>query len=174
MKESGINRAGWGSFPHVLLSEFLIMDPILADLQKTALRVLIIYGEMSIQSLVYELQKDHPNYVAHKEWLMEDLLDIKKNLRTFYSLNIDENFTKVELVYHMHSDNTHKADSEKIINANLVRKEQEENKILSEAYKSTSYYGEEIFGTSELKYYRSRIRKRDERKEKCDTSPKET
>ena len=173
-KESGLERIGWGSYPHVLLQEFLTWNEELTVEERFILRYLIIYGEVSLKFISERLQKHHPESYSTNEAIVFYMSNIKKALRTFYTLSLNENFSKAELLYHMHSDNTHKADSEKIVNANLVRKTQVGNEALSEIYKITPYRGENIFGTSELRYYRSRIRKNGERKEKCDPSLKET
>lgn len=154
MKQSGINRAGWGSFPHVLLHEFLTKDSELTELQKGTLRILIIYGKMKIPVLVKTLQHSYPNYVAHKEWLISDLFEIKKKLRTFYSLHMDENFTKVELIYNMSSDGKHKMDSEKIINATIRKRTVENGEGWEREKRKKMKRGKETFGTSELEYYR--------------------
>ena len=129
-KESGLERIGWGSYPHVLLHEFLVRDSGLTELQKGTLRILIIYGEMKIPTLVRKLQHSYPECMAHKEWLISDLPEIKKKLRTFYSLHMDEHFTKVELIYNMFSDGERKWDSEKIMEKCLKKKKERENEKL--------------------------------------------
>jgi hypothetical protein len=142
-KESGLERIGWGAYPHVLLKHFLVKEEDLGKVARLALRILIVYGEVTEEFLTKRLQKEYPVLSLKRERTIEAALEIKKSLRTFYSLSITNKFT---LVYSIDSDVKQKWLAKKLKKLRLELMEGKENEDLPEEYKPTSYHGETIFG----------------------------
>lgn len=113
-KESGLERIGWGSYPHVLLKHFLTKEEKLGKVERLALRILIVYGEVEEGFLTERLQKAYPIKKNPKERTVEIVLEIKKSLRTFYSLSIEDNFGKFLLIYNIDSDGKQKREAKKL------------------------------------------------------------
>jgi hypothetical protein len=145
-KESGLDRIGWGAYPHVLLKHFLVQGEALGEVERLALRILIVYGEVEERFLTKRLQKEFPTGKDSRERTVESVLQIKMKLRTFYSLNITRDFKKFVLVYNIDSDVKQKWKAKELKKLRLERKEGKENEDLPEEYKPTSYHGETIFG----------------------------
>lgn len=115
-KESGLERIGWGAYPHVLLKHFLTMDGDwnLRDVERLALRILIVYGEVTEPFLTERLQKAYPIGKKLEERTISTIFQIKESLRTFYSLDIENNFKKFTLVYNIGSDPKQKREAGKL------------------------------------------------------------
>ncbi len=113
-KENGLERIGWGSYPHVLLKHFLAATADLKKIERLALRILIVYGEVEEVFLTERLQKAYPIKKNPRERTVAAVLKIKKSLRTFYSLSIEDNFGKFLLIYNIDSDGKQKREAGKL------------------------------------------------------------
>lgn len=145
-KESGLERIGWGAYPHVLLKHFLVQGEALGEVERLALRILIIYGEVEEEFLTKRLQKEFPTGKAPRERTVESVLQVKTKLRTFYSLDITRNFKRFTLIYNIDSDVKQKWKAKELKKMRLELMKGKENEDLPEEYKPTSYHGETLFG----------------------------
>ena len=89
---------------------------------------------MTEEFLTERLQKAYPVGRHPKERTIEAALQVKKNLRTFYSLDITEKPKKFTLVYNIDSDGKQKREAGKLRKLHLadVEKREEFNRIRKE------------------------------------------
>lgn len=145
-KENGLERIGWGSYPHVLLKHFLVQGRELEAVTGLALRILIVYGEVEEPFLTRRLQKAYPIERDLQERTISTVFQIKESLRTFYSLDITRDFKKFTLVYNIGSDPKQKREAEKLKKMRLELMKGKEDESLLEEYKLAPYHGETLFG----------------------------
>lgn len=96
----------WGSFPHVLLADFMTYSSHLDPAQGMMLRYLIIYGIIDIKLLTTKLKEFYPEISIDDKYILSSMKYIQNNLiKTRYDLIISLAGHEFELTYSKGADN---------------------------------------------------------------------